>query len=77
MQIVRQIMPHGMPIVVDAQLEDNKVVPNTVTIYPVKPDGVIGEALPFGGALGGMVAELIHKKHPDLEELPYDPNNYS
>tara|TARA_R110002020_G_scaffold60141_4_gene163298 strand:- start:4445 stop:4678 length:234 start_codon:yes stop_codon:yes gene_type:complete len=77
MQIVRQIMPRGMPLVVDAQLEDNKVIPDTVTIYPITPQGFIGEALPFEGELGGMVAGLIHKKHPDLEELSDDPYNDS
>lgn len=76
MQIVRQIMPRGMPIIVDAVIEDDEATPTTVSIYPVRPDGIIGEALPFKGELGGIVAKMIHKKNPKLEETPHDTDSY-
>jgi len=46
MRLLRQVRPQGFPIIVDAEIsEDGTVIKNSVTIYPIHPNGTIGEPL--------------------------------
>ena len=62
MQIIRHVQPKGMPLVVDAYVPEGSQYPTSVRMHPIKPDGTIGEALPFPEELGGIVKVLIKKK---------------
>ena len=38
MQIIREIMPHGLPIVMDARVsDDGRILPKTIRIFPLQP----------------------------------------
>ncbi len=42
MQIIREILPNGKPLVIDALIDDDgEVMPDTVRVYPV--DFLMGE----------------------------------
>jgi hypothetical protein len=51
-----------MPLVVDAYVPEGSQYPTSVRMHPIKPDGTIGEALPFPEELGGIVKVMIKKK---------------
>jgi len=62
MQIIRQVKPKGMPLILDAIIPEGEAFPTSVFMYPIKPDGTIGEALPFPDELGCMVKVMLKKK---------------
>ena len=38
MQIIREIMPHGLPIVMDARVsDDGRILPKTIRTFPLQP----------------------------------------
>jgi|TARA_R100001510_G_scaffold32420_1_gene28946 hypothetical protein len=67
MRIIRQVFPQGHPIIVDAQLDDdNGVVQDSVVIYPILPDGIIGQPIfskedPATSILDEIINDLLNE----------------
>lgn len=67
MRIIRQVFPQGHPIIVDAQLDDdNGVVQDSVVIYPILPDGIIGQPIfnkedPATAVLDEIINDLLNE----------------
>jgi|TARA_R100001530_G_scaffold84985_2_gene59210 hypothetical protein len=75
MHILRQVFPQGFPIIVDAQLDgEGGVVQDSVTIYPIQPDGIIGEPIfnksaPEMGVLDEIIQELLEDNEADESDI--------
>jgi len=75
MHILRQVFPQGFPIIVDAELDGRGgVIKDSVTIYPIQPDGIIGEPIfnktaPETVVLDEIINELLEDNEADESDI--------
>ena len=62
MRIIRHVQPKGMPLIIDAYVPEGSQYPTSVRMHPIKPDGTVGEMLPFAEELGDIVKVMVKKK---------------
>ena len=73
MKIIREILPNGMPIVIQAEVSDSgEVIPDTVRVHPVYPQ--TEKAM----QMASSTEELQIKPHECKlgEPLPFDCSNF-